>query len=85
MEWGQLILEKGAEKLHKQLERVKRENAIDAELAWPNLGYLLSLSTGASPTGINSAAYLPAPKRNNQKSSPEFGNARLAAMREVLE
>ena len=79
-----MINEAGAEKLHRMLERVKREQSINTDLAWPNIGYILGLKTGASPTGINSDAYIEYSAEPCTLSSPSTASAYMSVMRHCL-
>ncbi|RKZ15806.1 hypothetical protein DRQ53_08035 [bacterium] len=87
VEWGDMICGSTREQLHAKLEVVKREGN-NPDLKWPNIAYILALSSGASPTGVNEPAYRPPqtslPSPGALAQARPSGEEALANMRESL-
>jgi len=88
IEWGEMICQHGREKLDAKLRHVKQSGHLDPDLKWPNIGYILGLSTGPSPTGVNTGAYLPhqpqIPDQSALDRARDRGAVELSRMRESL-
>ena len=88
VEWGDMICQHGREKLNTKLLHVKQSGHLDPDLKWPNIGYILGLTAGPSPTGMNTDAYLPhqpqLPDQSALERAKENGVSELSKMRESL-
>lgn len=71
-EWCRNISRFDKDKLCIKFEHVKKAMNIDPRYEWPNIGLILEAPTGASPNGMNSAAYLPyaRPKKIERRITP---------------
>ena len=89
-EWAQQIVAYSADELHIKLERLKNGLINHEPYCWPNLGSVLAipLRDTVSPTGVNAAAYLPAPDLPKLTSPKErrqaAGEAAIKALRDML-